>query len=363
MDYLICPTDIICGVLSSIGICCCCYWGVAMRYETPALQQTDYHYNISNNSDLRPSLLESKLKSKSKLKSNSEQKQYNSDNIITEENQLELPQFYGNEPNIVTKLPEEYKGENDEGIFTSARFLRMFSKSVLQTSPHNTEYEQNTHLNESQKSYEVHSPTINERNVKNMIKLPPIMSQHNMYVSGQRAKLSTTNFEYDQRSSEKFGQGSKGTQQLTPDYRLDVQSMFAENTDGYNTGKIPESSEPCDMVPVHYKIQKKSPKNITGNGQRPPNIMNFENNQILNFVHKKKSIFFSNASSPHSSEVITGVMLGTKKTSQNEIIPKSYKTPQTPRTPRTPPQTPRLEAQKSVHDIRMNNASNFILSL
>ena len=32
---------------------------------------------------------------------------------------------------------------------------------------------------------------------------------------GQRAKLSTTNFEDDQRTSEKFGQGSFGTQQLT----------------------------------------------------------------------------------------------------------------------------------------------------
>ena len=264
--------------------------------------------------------------------------------MITEENQLELSHFYGDEPEVITKLPDEFKGENDEGIFTSARFLHMFSKSVSQTSPHNTEGEQgwgsmtprwlknekistpvdgqiqvlaaNTHLNES---YEVH----NERNVKNIIKLPPIMSQ---------------------------------------------QAMLAEDTDRSNTGKIPESLEPDDMVPVHYRIQKKSPKNIVGNGQRanlsrsglrPLNTTNIEDDQnnILNFVHKKKSIFFSNTSSPHNSEVIIGVMLGTKKTSQNEIILKSNKTP------RTPPQTPRLEAQKSMHDIRTNNAGNFMLSL
>jgi hypothetical protein len=38
---------------------------------------------------------------------------------------------------------------------------------------------------------------------------------HVAYDIGQRAKLSTTNFEDHQRSSEKFGQGSFGTQQLT----------------------------------------------------------------------------------------------------------------------------------------------------
>jgi hypothetical protein len=343
----ICPIDIICGVLSCIGIYCCCYWGVAMRYETPALQQTHYHYYISKSK----SKSKTKTKSKSKIKfgpnltpEEFEQKQYNSDNVITEENQLELSHFYGDEPEVITKLPDEYKGENDEGIFASARFLRMFSKSVLQTSPHNTEGEQgwgsmpprwlkkekistpvdgqiqvlaaNTHLNGSN---EVH----NERNVKNMIKLPPIMSQ---------------------------------------------QAMLAEYTDRSNTGKIPELLELDDMVPVHYRIQKKSPKNIVGNGQianlshsgqRPPNTMNFEDeqNHVQHFVHKKKSIFFSNTSSPHNSEAIIGVMLGTKKTSQNEIILKSNKTP------RTPPQTPRLEAQNSLHDIRTNNAGNFMLSL
>jgi len=448
MDCFTCPTDIICGVLSCIGIYCCCYWGVAMRYESPALQQTQYIYYTSKTKTKSKS--KTKIKSKSKIKSESEHKQYNSDSVITEENQLELSHFYGDEPDVVTKLPDEYKAEPDEGIFTSARFLRMFSKSVLHTSPHNTERNNspsvisqrqelaaNTQLNESQKSFEVHSPTTNVRNVKNMIKLPPIMIQqltlkgakHTEELGGdlrQETHSGSQQVKFGGFSGESFAFGGKPpnvggrspkdgrrpsrvdspTANLPETFGL--QTMFAEDTDGShdfigeiaaninNTGKISESLELDDMVPVHYRIQKKSPKNIVGNGEianlthsdkrafAQPSLLTtnlagdrrspdkFEQNHVQHFVHKKKSIFFSNEAKRNfrptflseveeSRESIAGIMLGARNTSQNEIIFKSYKTPRTP--PRTPPHTPRLEAQKSLHDIRMNNASNFILSL
>ena len=123
--------------------------------------------------------------------------------------------------------------------------------------------------------------------------------------------------------------------------------LLRENPTTNEVGKIPESLEPDNMVPEHYIIKKKSPKN-----------------NVVNFVHKKKSIFFSNTS-PHSIDAITGVILGTKKTSQNEIILKSSKTSQNEiilKSSKTS-QTPRLETQKSMYDIRMNNASNFVLYL
>jgi len=412
MDLFICPIDITCGILSCIGIYCCCYWGVAMRYENVALQQTD------DLSKAAPS------KSKSKSKSKSEQKQYNSDNgqgaftppttnfksvrrspekfgvkriepqfseadDVALAESSDLSHFYGDESDIVNKLPDE-----NEGIFTSSRFLRMFSfnTGIPDDSTHAGQGSKNPTTNlvddrrssdkfgpsvKSSRNEKVHPPSpssaakdievgmklsffedrennverSSELNVKNMIKLPPIMGLYKMYEPdkfGQGSKNPTTGVKRtddialaESSGSKRFldslprisklRKGNPTTNNLVDDRRssenfgatLRSKLLLRENPSTNDVSKIPESLEPDNMVPEHYIIKKKSPKN-----------------NVVNFVHKKKSIFFSNTS-PHSIDAITGVILGTKKTSQ----------------------TPRLETQKSMYNIRMNNASNFVLSL